>query len=839
MLIPLLRAATNTSTIICAVGACLQGYSNTSIGVTISSPGSQSALLLPGSYTSTTNPQFLHNLLTSSSPNLTSSPGFKNSTLSTALPLDVVQEAGLSIYADPLYGGQAAFSTIPSAPVNGSTPLSSRALGLSSSVWIAVNSPASPNSRVIIWDSVPDTAQLPTSAPAPGTLTLFDIESAACNPSCSSGGVCSATDTCACSPGFSGPSCEVCASGFFGPTCSGQCPSSCSKCDDGLTGTGKCLVQETAASCNCVNGVCQADGSCACATGWTTASNGTACAQVESGFFLTDSGATSICAIGCSACEDGTGICSTCKSGFTLDANDKTRCDVVAQANSGGTTCPPGSFADGASCSPCSSTCDTCTGPTANDCVQCATGTYTLNNNTCVSADSNGVCEGTSLIANNNKFECDSCGSTCTSCKIPNFNTASTLNQLQCTACITGFSVSNGTCVSECPSGTFDRNGVCTACDSSCGTCSGSATFCLSCANNQLASNGTCVSSCPSNTFPSSSGSCISCHPDCLTCTGTSFTQCSTCPASRPVLSTGRCLPTCSKTEFFDSSSGTCQSCDPSCSSCSGAGPSQCLACASDAQVLRSGTCVKASCDQVVPGLGACLSEFVTVPSSSGASPLPSVSGLTTPTASTGPRRLAWWEILLMALGCAFIFVVIVWLWRRRAQKKQRVDPHWRSFKLRARYQARPGWRGRLLDLAERVFTRRQRTTERVVTMNISRPLDLEMASSNPKLVPVPVPQPQRWEKPGRGRGREEHQRHLLTHSETTSQSLSDHSAPSIYSQVTGVPPRMPEPRQPVRAGADPRFSSTSTSTIATYYMTTAPVPPLPRATNRERIQRF
>src|SRR4030088_1553721 len=50
------------------------------------------------------------------------------------------------------------------------------------------------------------------------------------------------------------------------------------------------------------------------------------------------------------------------------------------------------------------------------------------------------------------------------------------------------------------------------ACDSSCGTCVGSSTFCLSCSGSQLASGGKCVQSCPENTFKSSS-SCLSCHP--------------------------------------------------------------------------------------------------------------------------------------------------------------------------------------------------------------------------------------------------------------------------------------------------------------------------------------
>lgn len=59
-------------------------------------------------------------------------------------------------------------------------------------------------------------------------------------------------------------------------------------------------------------------------------------------------------------------------------------------------------------------------------------------------------------------------------------------------------------------------------------------------------------------------------------------------------------------------------------------------------------------------------------PSGTGtAPPLPTITGLDTPTVVTnsGKHALEWWQIPLMALGCAFIFLVIVWLFRRRARK--------------------------------------------------------------------------------------------------------------------------------------------------------------------------
>jgi hypothetical protein len=115
----------------------------------------------------------------------------------------------------------------------------------------------------------------------------------------------------------------------------------------------------------------------------------------------------SVCQVGCSQCADGTGACIACKTGFTQDPNDKTLCDPVPAVTTTGTACPEGSFSDGSKCSPCSPTCKTCNGGTSNDCIICAVGQYLLNGN-CVGTNSDGVCQGSNLIADNIKHECDS-----------------------------------------------------------------------------------------------------------------------------------------------------------------------------------------------------------------------------------------------------------------------------------------------------------------------------------------------------------------------------------------------------------------------------------------------
>ncbi|KAF8228601.1 hypothetical protein L208DRAFT_1453265 [Tricholoma matsutake] len=825
-------AQSSTPIVVCVAGQCLQGYSNTTIGAKLSAAGAPTSIqLLPGQYSSSTNPQLLHDAITSSSASLSSSPGFENATTAVSLPLNLALAPGLAIYSQKLYSGQAGFSQLPSAPiVNLSTPLSANSLVIASSIWVAVGSKGS-NTRVVLWDAVPDVSQLPSGA-ASG-LNLLDMQSSACSPPCAGSGVCSASGVCTCPTGFTGSSCESCAKGFFGPTCQ-PCPSGCTSCDEGISGSGRCLVPVVTgapATCNCLNGQCGSNGQCTCNAGWTTAANGTACAKCSPGFFLTSTGDCQVCQLGCTQCADESGTCIACKTGFTQDANDKTKCNAVQSVTSTGTVCPDGSFSNGTTCTPCSPTCKTCTAGTSNDCIICAAGQYMFNGH-CVAANTNGVCAGSNLIADNNKNECDTCGAKCTSCSIPGFNVASTVNQLQCTGCLPGFVLSQGKCVSSCPAGTFispQDNLTCVACDPSCSTCTGASTFCLTCANNQLASNGKCVTSCPSNSF-TATGSCVACHPDCATCSGPSFNQCSSCGPGRPVLTNGRCLPTCSRSQFFDTTSSSCQPCDSSCSSCSGPGPSNCLACSSSSQVLRAGSCVATNCvgsSSVVAGLGVCLSELVQVPTTSGnAPPLPSITGLSNPTVVvTGRRPLAWWEILLMALGCAFVFLMVLLCWRRRAknQRAKRTAMFAEAKNLQGK-----GWRERLVRFGERFFGHSAKGRAAVL------PVHHNPRGEDTKLQNLKDAEDARHERQVESfidaYGYSRYPESRSSRNPSTLPSLREYhgknpsirnpnrlsSGLSLYSEVTGKPRQAAEPRQPVKK--DALVSRFSSSTLSSSY---------------------
>lgn len=187
---------------------------------------------------------------------------------------------------------------------------------------------------------------------------------------------------------------------------------------------------------------------------------------------------------------------------------------------------------------------------------------------------------------------------------------------------------------------------------------------------------------------------------------------------------TGRCLPTCSKTEYFDASSGTCKSCDSSCGSCSAGGSSGCLSCASDKTVLRAGKCESVDCGTgsgTVGGLGVCLAELVLVPNNAAIPPV-SIPPLDPNAAKnaqqgSGGFKPEWWQILLMVLGGVLIIALCVFIWRRQARKKRAK----RTQEFKAKLEHRGFW-SKLWRNPFSFFTRRKKD---------NRARDLEGARSS------------------------------------------------------------------------------------------------------------
>ena len=249
------------------------------------------------------------------------------------------------------------------------------------------------------------------------------------------------------------------------------------------------------------------------------------------------------------------------------------------------------------------------------------------------------------------------------------------------------------------------------------------------------------------------------------------------------------------------------------------------MACSSSTQVLQAGLCVSANCNgssDVIPGLGICLSDLVQVSTSTAS--VPGATGL--PTVINDRRSLAWWEILLMALGCAFIFILILMLWRRRARKQRAKQTA--MFASAKRLDGGNGWRWRLERLRERLFGKKMGPYHTdVLPMAYHDDPRRSDVSSHSR---IPVSSNRDYQVKKLRDMEESVNRHttaddfdeFIGHYEDTMHSRSsgtpstlslidDHypvhnprriERDSLYSEVTGSQRHTPEPRQPLRRDA-------------------------------------
>lgn len=220
----------------------------------------------------------------------------------------------------------------------------------------------------------------------------------------------------------------------------------------------------------------------------------------------------------------------------------------------------------------------------------------------------------------------------------------------------------------------------------------------------------------------------------------------------------------------------------------------------------------------VVPGLGVCLSDLVSVPQVSGTSvpiPLPTITGIDSPAAvNSGGRRLAWWEILLMTLGCVFIFVCVLVLFRRRMRAKR--AKRTAAFAAAKNIDARgAGWRAKLGSLFSSLspFSRGPRVPkEEKVALQVARLRNLEEERHMAALGKLGV-SPGLLAAPG-----SQYARSITVRGGGSEAGETE----SLYSQVTGLPTRAPVPRQPVnsravverRPSSSSRFSGTTVSSV-------------------------
>lgn len=128
---------------------------------------------------------------------------------SSSASYTVALQPGLTTYSSALYQGS---STQISPPQTASNSTASRfpqkveSLLLTSDTLAIARFANDKSTQMVLWDSLYDAGQLPSGAGS-GGLDILQVQSRACSPACSSGGVCIADGTCACAPGFTGKTC--------------------------------------------------------------------------------------------------------------------------------------------------------------------------------------------------------------------------------------------------------------------------------------------------------------------------------------------------------------------------------------------------------------------------------------------------------------------------------------------------------------------------------------------------------------------------------------------------------------------------------------------------------
>ena len=151
---------------------------------------------------------------------------------------------------------------------------------------------------------------------------------------------------------------------------------------------------------------------------------------------------------------------------------------------------------------------------------------------------------------------------------------------------------SNSVCyiAANCPTGTYpsNQNGIylCSTCPIGCDTCSvsGGSLTCSKCktvvSTNYFLSESSCVTNCPSGTYKGTAGgspSCVDCESPCASCSGSGTISCQSCAIDRLIHGTTTCGP-CPSGQY-EATATTCGLCNTNCLSCLSTSATHCLTC--------------------------------------------------------------------------------------------------------------------------------------------------------------------------------------------------------------------------------------------------------------------
>ena len=382
------------------------------------------------------------------------------------------------------------------------------------------------------------------------------------------------------------PKCKTCSSLQFCTTCANpqavpvngvcnDCSYPCNTCNSGPAICTSCVAGFNLIGTTCIaacpTGAYSSNGVCVCNSGVIYSNQ--CVASCPTGFGNIG-GQCQQCGANCAGCSGSAASCTSCVNGYALDKVSGT-CQLApscqfgqyySQSSSACTRiCPQGTFFY-------ENVCLTACLSGFNDngvggCVAAVTQSgcsfpYYLSNGVCISNCPSGT------YPDSTKRICQSCSSNCFSCLTNTF----------CYACNAGFDLKNGVCIASsvnCPSGQYRYNGVCySTCPA--GTC---------------IQGNFCQRTCPAGTFSFNNG----CYRTCPTKYTTADACVNTCPTGTSLIN-GVCQvgsQACPSGQFRDGSSSSCQNCQYPCSQCS-LTASYCTAC-TPGLTLSQNLCVSTS----------------------------------------------------------------------------------------------------------------------------------------------------------------------------------------------------------------------------------------------------
>ncbi|KAI2798926.1 peptidase S8 [Blomia tropicalis] len=217
-------------------------------------------------------------------------------------------------------------------------------------------------------------------------------------------------------------------------------------------------------------------------------------------------------------------------------------------------------------CQPCNNVCDTCFGPSSDNCLSCSSGLFYEYE--CLTKCPDG------WFVEHDLKECLPCSTNCRLC-------SESANR--CTDCRDGLQLDTNTnlCIPEVNIEQLKQHNQ-SNCYENCKVCTGpKRNDCLICNDDFRLLNGACIDdNCPDGFYLKQTRSeCSSCHHSCRTCASPSHVDCLSCFKNSTLIN-GTCH-FCLEGHFMNRETKRCESCHSSCSTCSGPLANDCLTCRS------------------------------------------------------------------------------------------------------------------------------------------------------------------------------------------------------------------------------------------------------------------